>query len=82
MPTNFVGMSVLRRRTFGWAVGIQFGRLPASGKAERSTVREATEFKHKEPAMGKGNNSQKNDKKNKKPKKEVKKPETKSTFKS
>jgi hypothetical protein len=32
----------------------------------------------KEPAMGKGNNSQKNDKKNKKPKKEVKKPEPKS----
>jgi hypothetical protein len=33
------------------------------------------------PAMGKGNNSQKNDKKNKKVKKEVKKPEVKSTYK-
>ena len=35
-------------------------------------------FSKKERAMGKGNNSQKDDKKSKKDKKDVKKPETKS----
>jgi hypothetical protein len=38
-------------------------------------------FRRKEPHMGKGNNSQKNDKKNKKAKKGSKKQEIKSTMK-
>ena len=82
MPTRLVGMFALAGMTFVWAVPRQFGTLPLRGRAEGSIAVETIDFKYKEPAMGKGNNSQKNDKKNKKPKKEVKKPETKSTFKT
>lgn len=59
-------------------VSVERGCLPPfTGDGDRTNT-----LCEEEQAMGKGNNSQKNDKKNKKDKKDAKKPETKATDKN